>query len=133
MIIQQRNQFKRELVKYQPKFKINFFDSPNNGKYVFDLLNDGFAYFADESVEWIGDGDEIDADFFNGEVTSEKKGRHESLIIILKYKTPVNSSGYFKVTGYDIMNKQLTFKSPQIIFKDGEIENHLKLSYQYLK
>lgn len=135
-IRQQRKQFQlerqREDVKFIPRFRINQFNNTNENEIFFDLVNEGFAYFADEKVNWIGTED-ITVDFFNGQVGNDKEGKHDSLVLLMKINKYKQQKGYFQIEGRDIFNNKKSFKSPEIIFDDkGKIENHIKIFHQYL-
>jgi hypothetical protein len=135
-VVQQKKQFQaaneeREL-RYKPQFKINFFDFDTQNKLIFDIVNEGFPYFITKEVKWVGD-ESIVADFFHGEVGNDTKGRHQSLVVILKLPSNVSSRGYFEVSGFDIENNLIKFDSPEIIFEKGKVDNRMKLSFQYLK
>lgn len=135
-VVQQKKQFQaaneERKMRYRPIFKINLFDAISPTQFIFDIVNEGFAYFVTKEVNWVGEGN-IKVDFFNGEVGNDTKGRHESLVVQLNIPENANAKGYFEIIGYDIENNKLTFKSPEIIFKDGKIENHIKLSFKYLE
>ncbi|OQM47522.1 hypothetical protein B6A27_00310 [Anoxybacillus sp. UARK-01] len=135
-VVQQKKQFQvaneERKMRYRPIFKINFFSKNSPTRYIFDIVNEGFAYFVTKEVNWIGEGN-IRADFFNGRVGNDTEGRHESLVVLLDFPENANAKGHFEIIGYDIENNKIKFKSPEIIFKDGKIENHLKLSLKYLE
>jgi hypothetical protein len=133
---QQNKQFKvaneERKSRYKPYFKINLFNKTKPTQFIFDITNEGFPYFVTETVRWVGEGN-ISADFFNGDVGNELNGRHHSLVILLNFPEKVNGKGYFEVSGIDIDKNIINFKSPEIIFKEGNIENHIKVAHQYLK
>lgn len=136
-VVQQKRQFQaaneERKKRFRPIFKINYFNkTPTPKKYIFDIVNEGFGYFIPKEVNWVGDGN-IKVDYFTGEVGNDKRGMHESFVLTLDIADTQNARGYFEINIKDIDNNPIKYKSPDIIFNNGEIANDINLSKRYLE
>ncbi|MER2126311.1 hypothetical protein [Solibacillus sp.] len=139
-VSQQKKQFDaanfERVRKYRPNYKIRFFDINNEDRLILDLDNDGFHFFIPTRVYWDGEK-ELNCSFIKGEIESKKNNvlieKRETLVVTVDIPIKFTDKGIFKLVGYDIEDKEIILETPEFIFEQGMVSNHLQISKQYLR
>lgn len=126
--------------KYRPFFKIKNYHETSQNAYWFDIVNEGYPFYAVVNVKWVGNHVIVKRQFNALMVHKHTKGnvqtetdRYENLTVSIQVEENVDTEGFFEVVGFDIENNDFSFKSPRIIIKEGKIKNGIDLTYQYLR
>jgi|SRR5699024_824494 len=126
--------------KYRPFFKIKGCHRGDKNSYWFDIVNEGYPFYAVVNVKWVGNHVLVKRQFNGLMVKEQTKGnvktetdRYENLTLSIQIEENSNTEGFFEVVGFDIENNDFTFKSPKIIIKNGKIDNGIDITYQYLR
>jgi hypothetical protein len=138
-----RKQFREESEerrkKYKPFFKIKALNgSDDNGNVNwFTIVNEGFPFYVINDVKWTGEGVVI-KNHFNGMVENKKNNlvteKYETFAIILEITNITEAfEGYVEISGLDMEHNLFVLKTPLIKIKNGQIENDVDLTYQYLR
>jgi len=126
--------------KYRPFFRIKGYHGGSKNSYWFDIVNEGYPFYAVVNVKWVGNHVLVERQFNALMVHEHTKGnvktetdRYENQTISIQIDENCNTDGLFEVDCFDIENNDFSFKSPNIIIKNGKIDNGIDLTYQYLR
>ncbi|WP_411955132.1 hypothetical protein ACKXGF_05055 [Alkalibacillus sp. S2W] len=132
-------QKKEQIKKYRPFFKIKSYHSNSPYNYFFDIVNEGYPFFAISNISWGGNG-VIIRDYFNAQMErtkhksshSEVIEKYENLLIQIEIEKEVDTEGFIEIRGFDLEHNDFVYRTPLIQIKKGEISNGKHLTFQYL-
>lgn len=122
--------------KYRPNYKIRFFKINADNRLILDLENEGFHFFIPTKVYWEGNKN-LNCEFFKGEIVEKSNNvvteKRETLAIKVEIPSNFTDIGKFKIVGYDIEDQEIILVTPEFIFDQSKISNHIQISKQYLR
>lgn len=123
-----------------PVFRIAYIQNFDAKSVSFVIDNPNNIYYQVDNVTFSTDG-VIVKEFWQGTVTSTttrngndvEKEEYKGLIVTLSPVNESNHIGTLQIVGKDMLGNKFIMNTNDLIFKNFQLDNHLKISRTYLK